>query len=86
MKRIQLKNMVNRSRISLDAGDVMGRRVVKREDAEIEAVVIMETSNEIQILDPESLKPTDLIKPRDLKWEEGDKLICVIIDDEVYIR
>jgi nonsense-mediated mRNA decay protein 3 len=85
-KKVQLKNIRNRSRISIDTGDVMGRRMVKREEAEVEAVVIMETGNEIQILDPESLKPRDLIKPRDLEWEGGDKLVCVIVDGEVYIR
>lgn len=85
-KRIQLKNMKNRSKVSLDAGEVMGRKVMKRADAEVEAVVIMETAKEIQILDPETLKPVDLIKPRDFDWEGGDKLVCVMVDGEVYIR
>jgi len=85
-KRIQLKSMVHRGRTYLDANEVMGRRVVKREDAEVEAVVIMETKTEIQILDPETLKPRDLIKPRDFDWEGGEKLNCVIIDDEIFIR
>ena len=85
-KRVQLKNIVDRSRSSLDAHDVMEKRVVKKDEAEVKAVVIMETPGEIQILNPETLKPTDLIKPRDFEWEGGDKLTCVILDGEVYIR
>jgi len=82
-KRVQLKELSTHRDLTVDISDAMTMRVFKAEQVEVDAVVIMQTDKEVQVLHPTTMRPVDLIKPEGMI--AGEKVRCAYIEDELYL-
>lgn len=82
-KRVQLKELSSQREVTMDITDAMAMRVYKADQVEVDAVVIMQTEKEVQVLHPSTMRPVDLIKPGNIQF--GEKARCAYIEDELYL-
>ena len=54
------------------------------EDLIEEAVIVSETENEVQILDPSTYRTVELVKPSGFECQ-GDSVNIIRVDDELYL-
>jgi nonsense-mediated mRNA decay protein 3 len=82
-KRVQVRDLKTQRETNIDLSDAMSMRPMKAQDVETDAVVIMQTDKEVQVLHPTTMRPVDLIKPEGIII--GEKAKVAFIEDDLFL-
>lgn len=82
-KRIMVRSLITNREISLDPGEAMSLRVMKRRDVEIDLVIVSHSEDEIQVLHPSTMRTVDLLLNGRKVTE--DTLMGALIEGELYL-
>jgi len=80
----RLTDMKTGEYINYSHNDLVDAKVIGRREDMIDAIVLMETDREIQIMHPTSFKPIELKKPQKFKVS-GETVKLFVYEEELYI-
>lgn len=82
--KVTVLDLANGTKIYLKPNEFQNAKLIGNDESLQDAVVVSETKQELQILDPDTLKTVDVVKPRDFKFE-GETVKILKYDENVFL-
>jgi nonsense-mediated mRNA decay protein 3 len=81
---VKLHELKSGEAVVSNHNDLLEAKVVAKKDELMDAVVLMETPKELQVMHPITMKPVDLRRPQKMEVK-GETVKVLVVDDEIFL-